>query len=190
LISNDYPSHISTSSSPLQTLLNSRTISSGTPSHLLLISPLAHSHLVPSQNPSMSLVSLEQKLSELRRCDKDGCGRWWHKSDFKFTADETYDNFFKCPHCREAKPKPTKYWHGDLTGPREPPYEYPARMPRSSQVHPLPLNPSGDRQSSTKRQMSGSSDLLANTPTQNKKLKMYQQQVGVEKSPSTFWIDG
>jgi hypothetical protein len=128
----------------------------------------------------MSLVSLEQKLSDLRRCDIDGCGRWWRKSDFKLVAEETDDAFYKCPHCREAKPTPTKYWHGDLTGPREPPYEYPARMPRTSQTHhPLPPNPASDRQPSTKRQMSGSGDLLANTPTQNKKLKFYQQQVGV-----------
>jgi hypothetical protein len=135
----------------------------------------------------MSLVSVEQKLTDLRRCDKDGCGRWWHKSDFKLVADETDDIFYKCPHCREARATPTKYWHGDLTGPREPPYEYPARMPRTSQTHhPLPLNPSSDRQTSTKRQMSGSGDLLANTPTQNKKLKMYQQQVGVEKCPPPF----
>jgi hypothetical protein len=127
----------------------------------------------------MSLVSPTQKLSDLRRCDQSGCNRWWYKTDFKVVAKDTPDVFLKCPYCREAKPKPTKYWHGDLTGPREPSYDYPAKMPPTPHMHPLPLNPSGSRQSSTKRQMSG--DLLANTPTQNKKLKLYQQQVSVEK---------
>ncbi|KAI4848372.1 hypothetical protein E4T44_03971 [Aureobasidium sp. EXF-8845] len=122
----------------------------------------------------MSLVSLEQKITDLRRCDQSGCNRWWYKTDFKTVAKDTPDVFLKCPYCREAKPKPTQYWHGDLIGPREPSYDYPAKMPPTPHMHPLPLNPSGSRQSSTKRQMSG--DLLANTPTQNKKLKQYQQQ--------------
>jgi hypothetical protein len=128
----------------------------------------------------MAFASLDKiKLADPRRCDKDGCNRWWHKSNFGLVSNDTYDIYLKCPHCREARTYPTKYWHGGLDGPREPAYVYPAKMPQTPQMHPLPPNPSGDRQTSAKRQMSGGT--LTPTPSQNKKPKLHQQQVSVEK---------
>ena len=127
----------------------------------------------------MAFASLvEVKLADLRRCDKDGCNRWWHKTDFKLIGNDSHNIFLKCPHCRGARTNPTKYWHGPPSGPREPAYDYPAKMPQTPQMHPPPPNSSGDRRSSAKRQFSG--DSRAATPTQNKKPK--SQQVCVERN--------
>ncbi|KAH0288065.1 hypothetical protein M436DRAFT_81646 [Aureobasidium namibiae CBS 147.97] len=130
----------------------------------------------------MAFASLvEVKLADLRRCDKDGCNRWWHKTDFKLIGHDSHNIFLKCPHCREARTNPTKYWHGPPSGPREPAYDYPAKMPQTPLMPSLPSSSPGDRRSSTKRQMS--SESTAATPTQNKKPK--PQQATPAPTPTT-----
>ncbi|CAD0107973.1 unnamed protein product, partial [Aureobasidium uvarum] len=103
---------------------------------------------------------------ELLRCDKGGCNKWWKKSDLKTIGNS---DFQKCPHCREVNTTPTKYWIGGVSGPKEPAYDYPARMPQTPQIHPLPVKVPAERTSSVKRQISGSSPI--STPTQNKKAR-------------------
>ncbi|KAG9949488.1 hypothetical protein KCU85_g4179, partial [Aureobasidium melanogenum] len=124
----------------------------------------------------MALASPEVKLSDLLRCDQDGCNKWWRRLDLKTSGS---NNFRRCPHCREANITPTKYWIGGLSGPREPAYPYPARTP---QMYPLPLKTPTDRPSSTKRQLPG--DSPSPSPTQNKKPRnnQHQQQSSPMKS--------
>lgn len=122
----------------------------------------------------MEITSPEVKPLDLLRCDRDGCNRWWKKADLKTLGS---DGFQKCPHCREVKTTPTKYWIGGVSGPREQAYDYPARTP---QMHPLPLKSPADRSNSVKRPVPGDSPTA--TPTQNKRPRnsQHQQQVGVE----------
>lgn len=148
----------------------------------LLFLPLASSCSGSSHRlhhtSSMALASPEVKPLDLLRCDRDGCNRWWRRSDLKTLGS---DGFQKCPHCREVKTTPTKYWIGGVSGPRETAYDYPARTPP---MHPLPLKPPGDRSNSVKRSVPGDSPTATPTPNKKPRTHQYQQQVSVEESVS------
>lgn len=64
--------------------------------------------------------------NEARLCDSSNCERWWLNADYMHGMGG--QRWLKCPYCRRASPKATKFWLGGHAGPKDPSYDYPGRL--------------------------------------------------------------